>query len=112
MKMIIAFIKPERLMDVTLALQELDEISGVSITDIRGFGRDRGRNASESPARVFDFIAKTRIETVCGDDVVERVISIIEQNARTGLRGDGKIFVGPIETAVRISTGERGIAAV
>lgn len=112
MKMIVAFIKPDRLMDVTLALQEIDRLSGVSVSEVRGFGRGRGTDNTDRLRQVIDFLPRVRIEIVCADELVERVVGAIERQARTGLRGDGKIFVSDVEAAVRISTGERGNAAI
>jgi nitrogen regulatory protein PII len=85
----------------------------MSISDIRGFGRG---GATQRPQRgaeaAMDFLPGVRLEVVCHDNQVEEVVATIEHAAHTGLRGDGKIFVTPVETAVRISTGERGEAAL
>lgn len=113
MKKISAYIKPHRLSAVTLALHQVAGLSGMSVSNMRGFGRGR---AKEAPHRIredlVDFIASVKIEIVCHDDLVEEVVETIRREAHTGLRGDGKIYVAPIEDAVRISTGERGEAAV
>ena len=113
MKEIKAYIKPHRLSAVTLALHKMEGLSEMSVSDIRGFGRG---GASQGPQRiaeeVMDFLAVVRLEMMCHDDQVEAVIATIERAAHTGLRGDGKIFVTPVEMAVRISTGERGEAAL
>ena len=113
MKFIIAFIKPHKLTDVTLALQEIEELSGASITDVRGFGRGRGKSAEDRIRDgLIDYMPRTRLEIACPDDLVDRVVSVVEKHAHTGLRGDGKIYVYGLEQAVRISTGEHGGAAV
>ncbi len=113
MKMVTAFIKSHKLVDVTLALHDIEGLSGASVSDIRGFGRGRAKGA---PDRVLhetlDYLPRVRIEIACADDIVDLVVSTIEQNARTGLRGDGKVYVSTLDQALRISTGERGEAAV
>ena len=113
MKMITAFIKPHKLMDVTGALHGIDGLSGGSVSDVRGFGRGR---AKEAPDKVryesLDYLPRLRIEVACPDELVEQVVTTIETMSHTGLRGDGKIYVSPLDHAVRISTGERGKAAI
>jgi len=113
MKLVTAFIKPQKLSDVTLALHEIEGLTGASVSDVRGFGRGRAKDA---PDRVReeagDFVPHVRLEIVCSDELVEQVVATIEENAHTGLRGDGKIYVWNVEQSVRISTGERGDAAV
>jgi nitrogen regulatory protein P-II 1 len=112
MKMIIAFIKRHKLSDVTLALKEVEGLSGVSITDVRGFGRGRGIS-EEDVIRdgLIDYLPRIRLEIACTDELVDRVVSVIEQHAHTGLRGDGKIYAYCLDQAVRISSGERGETA-
>ncbi len=113
MKLIIAFIKPHKLSDVTLALHEIDGLTGASISDVRGFGRGRAKNAPDRvQTDLIDFMPRIRLEMVCPDRLVEKVVSTIEKNAHTGLRGDGKIYVIGVEQAVRISTAECGDCAV
>lgn len=113
MKEIRAYIKPHKLSEVTLALHRVEGLTGMSVTDVRGFGRGRGkRDEHPSLDEVGDFLAIVRIEVFCKDEFVEKIISTIERAAHTGLRGDGKIYVVPGEQAVRISTGERGEKAV
>jgi len=113
MKEVKAYIKPHKLSDVTLALQKLKGLTGMSVVDMKGFGRGRGKKA---PRRIVgdlvDYVPNVKIEIVCPDELAEEVISIIETTAHTGLRGDGKIYVSNVEMAVRISTGERGEAAI
>jgi len=85
----------------------------MSVTDVRGFGRGRAKGA---PQRIVDdlveYMPRVKLEIFCHDELVEQVIAAIEKTAHTGLRGDGKIYVTPVEVAVRISTGERGEEAV
>ena len=112
MKLVVAFIKPHRLSDVLLALHDIEALYGVSVSDIRGFGRGRAKTA---PDRIreheMDFVPRVRLETICPDHIAEVVISTIEKNAHTGLQGDGKIYAVNVADVVRISTGERGEAA-
>lgn len=109
MKEIKAYIQKRKLAAVTLALHKIPDLSGLSVTDIRGFGRGR---AKDQPHRVVDdlvdYVTGVKLEIVCRDDLVEVVVRAIEQTAHTGLKGDGKIYVSNVEDAVRISTGERG----
>ena len=113
MKTITAYIKPHKLSDVTLALHQIEGLSGASTSEVRGFGRGRAKGAPESVVYdTLDYLATIRIEIACSDDLVEQIVSTIESAAHTGLRGDGKIYVNPLEQAVRISTGERGDAAI
>lgn len=113
MKMVIAYIKPHKLSAVTTALHKLEDLSGMSVGDVRGFGRGRAKDA---PHRVVedlvDYVPHARIEVACHDTIAEQVIEAIENAAHTGLRGDGKIYVLSLEQAVRIESGERGEAAV
>jgi nitrogen regulatory protein PII len=107
MKEIRAYIQPRKLDNVVRALHKVEGLTGLSITDVRGFGRGHKRY------REFHaFIPHVKIEIACRDDMVERLVEVIRQRAHTGLRGDGKIYVVEIATAVRISTGETGESAV
>lgn len=113
MKQVKAFIKPHKLDAVALALHRVHGVTGLSVSDIKGFGRGRGHQSpKQSEEEIAGFIDHIKIELVCLDAFVEQVVEAIETSAHTGLRGDGKIYVSPIETAVRISTGERGEKAV
>ncbi|MBE0616589.1 MAG: P-II family nitrogen regulator [Proteobacteria bacterium] len=113
MKEIKAYIQKRKLAPVTLALHKIEGLTGLSVTDVRGFGRGR---AKDQPHRVVDdlvdYVTGVKLEIVCRDDLVEDVVRAIEQTAHTGLKGDGKIYVSGVEQAVRISTGERGEPAV
>jgi len=113
MKEIKAYIKPHKLDDVTLALHSMKKLTGMSVVDVRGFGRSRRNESSERDSDEFlDYIPHVKIEIVCPDELLEEVISVIEKKAHTGLRGDGKIYISNVDNAVRIETGERGESAV
>ena len=106
MKMITAIIKPFRLDDVRAALAEVG-ISGMTVTEVKGFGRQKGHTEHYRGAEyTVDFLPKVKIELAVDQDVVERVMEAILESARTGKVGDGKIFVTNIESVVRIRTGE------
>ena len=112
MKMITAIIKPFRLDDVRQAVADIG-IQGITVTEAKGFGRQRGHTELYRGAEyVVDFLPKTRIELAVADDVAEQVIEAVCNSARTGKIGDGKIFVTNLEQAIRIRTGETGDAAV
>ncbi len=113
MKKILAYIKPHKLSKVTLALHQIEGLTGMSVTDVRGFGRGKANDEQHSKAEELqDFIPHVKIEIACRDEMVEPIISAIEQSAHTGLRGDGKIYISSLEDAVRIQSGERGKVAV
>ena len=106
MKLISAIIKPFELDDVRAALSELG-VSGMTVTEVKGFGRQRGHTELYRGAEyVVDFVPKTRIEVAVKDALVDQVIEAIVGAARTGKVGDGKIFVSDLERAIRIRTGE------
>jgi nitrogen regulatory protein PII len=108
MKIIIAIIQPYKLNDVRSALSEIG-ISGATITEVKGYGRQKGHTELyRGTEYVVEFIAKTRIEVVVADDVVDRTIETIVEHAKTGKIGDGKIFVIPQHEVIRIRTGEFG----
>ena len=112
MKLIIAFIKPFKLEEVKDALKEVG-ITGMSVGEIRGFGRQSGQTEVYRGAEYkVEFVPKTRVEVAVDDPDVDRVVSAIEAAARTGEIGDGKIIVIPVEQVLRIRTGERGADAV
>jgi nitrogen regulatory protein P-II 2 len=108
MKLITAIIKPFRLDDVRNALNEAG-IQGMTVTEVKGFGRQRGHTELYRGAEyVVDFLPKSKVEVAVDDDLVERVIDAISGAAKTGKVGDGKIFVTNLEQALRIRTGETG----
>ncbi len=112
MKKIEAIIKPFKLDEVKDALNEIG-IQGMTVTEVKGFGRQKGHTELYRGAEyVVDFIPKIKMEIVTSDSLVMKVVETIEKTAKTGKIGDGKIFVYPVDEAVRIRTGERGEAAV
>ena len=112
MKMVSAIIKPFKLDEVREALSGMG-VQGITVTEVKGFGRQKGHTELYRGAEyVVDFLPKVKLETAVDDDVVERVIEAIEQSARTGKIGDGKIFVADLEQVIRIRTGETGGAAL
>jgi nitrogen regulatory protein PII len=112
MKLITAIIKPFKLDDVRAALSEIG-ISGMTITEVKGFGRQRGHTELYRGAEyVVDFVPKTRIEVAVRNELVEQVTEAIISAARTGKVGDGKIFVTAIERVLRIRTSEMDEAAI
>jgi len=109
MKMIIAYIKEHMLENVNLALHKIDSLTGMSIVNYQGFGRSRGGTENEERQEEgYDFLPCIKIEIVCNEDIVEKIVNEIKKNAHTGLRRDGKIYVLPVDDAIRISTGARG----
>jgi nitrogen regulatory protein P-II 1 len=112
MKKVEAIIKPFKLDEVKDALSTLGNF-GITITEVKGFGRQKGHTEVYRGAEyVIDFVPKIKIEVVVDDAIVEKVIEAIITAARTGRVGDGKIFIFPVEDAVRIRTGERGTEAL
>ena len=112
MKMITAIIKPFKLDDVREAGADIG-IQGITVTEVQGFGRQRGHTELYRGAEyVVDFQPKAKIELAVADDVAEQVIEAIANTARTGKIGDGKIFVTDLAQAIRIRTGETGSEAV
>ncbi len=112
MKKIEAIIKPFKLDDVKEALNEIG-IQGMTISEVKGYGRQKGHKEIYRGAEyVVDFIPKMKIEIVVETNRVPQVIETIRQAANTGKLGDGKIFVIPVEEAIRVRTGERGKDAI
>jgi len=112
MKKIEAIIKPFKLDEVKESLSDLG-IQGLTVVEAKGFGRQKGHTELYRGAEyVVDFLPKVKIEVVLDDEMVERALEAIQQAAQTGRIGDGKIFISPIEDAIRIRTGERGNEAV
>ena len=112
MKKIEAIIKPFKLDDVKEALQEVG-LQGMTVTDARGFGRQKGHTELYRGAEyVVDFLPKVKIELVIDDAQVERAVEAIKTAAHSGRIGDGKIFIIPVEDALRIRTGESGPDAI
>ena len=112
MKKVEAIIKPFKLDEVKEALHEVG-VSGITVTEARGFGRQKGHTELYRGAEyVVDFLPKVKLEVVTDDALAERVVEAIQNAAQTGRIGDGKIFVTTIDTAVRIRTGERDVDAI
>ncbi len=112
MKLITAIVKPFKLDQVREALAEIG-VSGLTVTDVKGFGRQKGHTEVYRGAEyVVDFLPKIKIEAVVSDELTDRAVEAIVTAARTGRIGDGKIFVRSIEQVIRIRTGETGDAAV
>ncbi len=112
MKKIEAIIKPFKLDDVKQALNEIG-VAGMTITEVKGYGRQKGHTEIYRGAEyVVDFVPKVKIEIVIPAEMTEKVVSAIETAAKTGKLGDGKIFVSPVEQAVRVRTGEKGKEAI
>ncbi|MEN9911765.1 MAG: family nitrogen regulator [Pseudomonadota bacterium] len=112
MKLITAIVKPFKLDEVREALSSLG-VNGLTVTEVKGFGRQKGHTELYRGAEyVVDFLPKVRIEAAVSDGMVDNVIDAIQQAARTGKIGDGKIFVTHLEQVVRIRTGESGDTAL
>jgi len=112
MKKIEAIIKPFKLDDVKEALNEIG-IQGMTVTEVKGYGRQKGHTEIYRGAEYqVDFIPKTKLEIVVPADMTEKVVAAIETTAKTGKLGDGKIFVSPVEQAIRVRTGETGESAI
>ena len=112
MKLVVAVVKPFKLDDVQNVLKNLG-IQGMTLTEAQGFGRQRGHTEVYRGAEYeVDFVPKLRIEVLVDDDQAEEVVDAIVSSASTGKIGDGKVWVVPAETVVRVRTGERGADAV
>jgi nitrogen regulatory protein P-II 1 len=111
-KKIEAIIKPFKLDEVKEALQEAG-LQGITVIEAKGFGRQKGHTELYRGAEyVVDFLPKVKIEIILADEMVDRAIESIVKAAQTGRIGDGKIFVSPVENAIRIRTGETGTDAI
>jgi len=112
MKLITAIIKPFKLDEVREALSGVG-VQGVTVTEVKGFGRQKGHTELYRGAEyVVDFLPKIKIEIALADELVDSAVEAIENAARTGKIGDGKIFVSPLEQVIRIRTGESGVHAL
>jgi nitrogen regulatory protein P-II 1 len=112
MMLVTAIVKPFALGDVRAGLDRLD-IAGMTISEVSGYGRQRGHTEVYRGADYHvELVPKVRIELVVEDDAVDKVIDTVTQSARTGKIGDGKVWVTPVETVVRVRTGERGADAL
>ena len=112
MKLVTAIIKPFKLDDVRESLSEIG-VQGITVTEVKGFGRQKGHTELYRGAEyVVDFLPKVKIDVAIADEQLDRVIEAITKAANTGKIGDGKIFVVPLEQAIRIRTGETGTDSV
>jgi nitrogen regulatory protein P-II 1 len=112
MKLITAIVKPFTLDDVKTSLEEAG-VLGMTVSEVQGYGRQKGHTEVYRGAEYsVDFVPKVRIEVVVDDAIVDKVVDSIIQTARTGKIGDGKVWVSPVETIVRVRTGERGTDAI
>ena len=112
MKLVIAIIKPFKLDEVREALSGIG-VQGITATEVKGFGRQKGHTELYRGAEyVVDFLPKVKIEIIVEDELLESALECIEESAKTGRIGDGKIFVSSIEKAIRIRTGEKGNEAI
>ena len=112
MKLVVAVVKPFKLDDVKNVLKNMG-IQGMTLTEAQGYGRQRGHTEYYRGAEYqVDFVPKVRIEVVVDDSIVDKVVDSIVRAARTGKIGDGKVWVSPVETIVRVRTGERGTDAL
>lgn len=115
MKMVIGYIHPFMAEKVIKALQDIPEVPGASLVEVRGFGRGRGKREREgivTEMAKFGTLRKIRVETIVPDQVVDRVFQTIRDAAYTGSLGDGKIYVMSVERAMRIRTGEENDAGL
>ncbi|CAA0103035.1 Nitrogen regulatory protein P-II 2 [Zhongshania aliphaticivorans] len=112
MKLVSAVIKPFKLDDVRAALSEIG-VQGVTVTEVKGFGRQKGHTELYRGAEyVVDFLPKVKLEIAVADELLDKVIDTVAKAANTGKIGDGKIFVTPLEQVIRIRTGETGEEAI
>jgi len=113
MKEIKAYIKHHKLSEVTKALHEIKNLTGVSVVEVKGFGRSRKKNDLDQIDHDWVFyVPHVNIEIVCLDEMVDQIVSTIQKTAHTGLRGDGKIYISSVDEAIRIETGKRGEESV
>jgi nitrogen regulatory protein P-II 1 len=112
MKKLECIVKPFKLEGVKEALGEIG-VSGMTVSEVKGFGRQKGHSELyRGTEYTLDFLPKVKIEVVVADDLLEKALEVIQGSARTGKIGDGKIFVFPVEEAIRIRTGEKGEKAI
>jgi nitrogen regulatory protein P-II 1 len=112
MKKVEAIIKPFKLDDVKESLSNLG-VKGLTVSEVKGFGRQRGhREVYRGAEYQVDFVSKIKIEVVIENDMIAEVVKLIQEKAKTGQIGDGKIFIIPVEDAIRIRTGETGKDAI
>ena len=112
MKLVTAIVKPFTLEDIKGALERIG-VLGMTVSEVQGFGRQKGHTEIYRGAEYsVDFVPKIRVEVVVDDAQVDKTIDVIVEAARTGKIGDGKVWVTPVETVIRVRTGERGVDAL
>ena len=112
MKLVTSVIQPDALDIVQKALIKFG-VKGMTVSEVSGYARQRGhREVYRGETITVDFILKVKLEILCEDDEAESIVSIITSAARTGLVGDGKVWVTPVDTVVRVRSGEVGVAAI
>jgi nitrogen regulatory protein P-II 1 len=113
MKEIKAIIRPVKLLEVTEELHKIEGLPGVTVSEIKGFGKSRARNAKDRIVyEMVEFVSRIKLEVVVRDEMAVDVVNAIQKVAHTGNTGDGKIFVIPVEDVVKIRTNERGSDAI
>lgn len=113
MKEIKAIIRPSKLLEVTEELHEIEGLPGVTILEIKGFGKSRAKNAADRVVyEMVELVPRIQLEVVVADDMVAEVVNVIQKHAHTGNIGDGKIFVSTVDDVVKIRTNERGSDAI
>lgn len=113
MKEIKAIIRPSKLLEVTEELHGIDGLPGVTVSEIKGFGKGRAKNAKDKIVyEMVEFIPRIKLEVVVDDEMADEVVNVIQKFSHTGNTGDGKIFVVNVEEIVKIRTNERGKAAI
>ena len=113
MKEIKAVIRPSKLLEVTQELHDMEGLPGVTVHEIKGFGKGRGnRGEDEAGSELVELVARVQLEVVVADEMVDQVVDVIQRYAHTGNTGDGKIFVTTVDDVVKIRTNERGAGAI
>ena len=113
MKEIKAIIRPSKLLEVTEELHGISGLPGVTVSEIKGFGKSRAKNAKDKIVyEMVEFVARVQLEVVVNDEMVDEVVNVIQKFSHTGNTGDGKIFVVNVEETVKIRTNERGKNAI
>lgn len=112
MKEIKAVIRPSKLLEVTEELYEIEGLPGVTILEIKGFGKNRVKSAGKVADEMVELVPRIQLEVVVADDMVDKVVNVIQKHAHTGNTGDGKIFVSTVDEIIKIRTNERGSDAI
>jgi nitrogen regulatory protein P-II 1 len=113
MKEIKAIIRPSKLLEVTEELHRIEGLPGVTVSEIKGFGKSRARNAKDKIVyEMVEFVPRVQLEVVVNDEMVDGVVNVLQKFSHTGNTGDGKIFVVNVEEVIKIRTNERGRGAI